>query len=285
VESAVLLLILLLVFLALTVFFVVVTLFLQGYFYTEPIGGVAWRAPAAAAALTAWFALWSYLDYRSPGSYDALHLFSPRVDQPRPKELWSLTQGHKSKFELRKSAGLGGPQEEYRDAETNKPWRRSEAVIFIDGDGQEVRFDADRDAQGNYKIERTKAPTGLQWLVGPGTELPLRYRDSRGRVMTEDAIGQLSATRGGLLLGNLLLNLVHFLLWFVGFWLLLRFQWAQSLLLAIVLWLVVTIPLLPMLLGYASELGTQRKSAGAAVAPAAAQVVARMGMLSPPVIP
>src|SRR5439155_8961007 len=89
---------------------------------------------------------------------------------------------------------------------------------------------------------------GLEWLVGPGAEQPLRYRDSRGRVMTEDAIGRLSTTRWGLLWGNLFLNLIHFLLWFVCLWLLLRFQWSHALGLAVILWLIMTIFGVPALL-------------------------------------
>jgi hypothetical protein len=255
-------LILLLIFVGLTVVLAAGALFFQGYFYTEPTAGLIWRAPAAAAALTALFAIWSFMAYRSPGSYDALFNFTSTEDQPRPKKLWSVSQGKKTLFEIRKDQN---GHERYVDAQTNKPWRRSEAVI-IEEDGQEVRFDADRDADGNFKAEKSKAPKGLQWLVGEGAELSLRYRDSRGRTMTEDGIGQLSVTRKGVWFVNMLLNLLHFLLWFAVLWLLLRFYWSHALGLAFVIWLIVTIPLLPMLLGEASALGTQKQTAAPSIA-------------------
>src|SRR5437879_3719848 len=41
------------------------TLFFQGYLYTEPTGGLFWRAPAAATILTIILALWITVDYRA----------------------------------------------------------------------------------------------------------------------------------------------------------------------------------------------------------------------------
>jgi hypothetical protein len=263
--------VLVLLFFALLAFLGAATLFLQSYFYTEPTPGLLWRAPAAAAVLTALFALWTHLAYRNPGRYDSLFAFSPQEDRPRPKRLWAVHDSQRTLYELRTGpTGLA----EYRNPESGKHWSRSPAVI-VEEDGQEVRFEADRDENGYYKVERTRPPWGLGWLVGPGTEQALKYRDSRGRVMTEDAIGQVSTTRTGLLLGNLFLNFFHLALWFACLWLLLRFQWSHALGLAVVFWLIMTIPILPMLLGQASTAGSQPRAATATDGRAEAPALAR----------
>ena len=77
---------------------------------------------------------------------------------------------------------------------------------------------------------------------------PLRYVEAGGgRVMTENSPGEITTTRTGLLVGNLLLNLAHFLAWFACFWLLLRFQWSHALGLAVVFWLVFAVVAWPVL--------------------------------------
>jgi hypothetical protein len=46
---------------------------------------------------------------------------------------------------------------------------------------------------------------------------------------------------------NLLLNFLHLGVWFACLWLLLRFQWGHALGFAVVLWLALTLTILPML--------------------------------------
>ena len=73
------------------------TLFFQGYIYTEPVTGVAWRGPAAGSAVMAVLLLWVLLDYHSPGAYRPLHEFETTQDgKPfRPHE----------KVQIRRDAG------------------------------------------------------------------------------------------------------------------------------------------------------------------------------------
>jgi hypothetical protein len=248
----VLILVLLMVWAALVVLLWVGTLWFQGYIYSEPVDDIYWRAPAAGTALALLVALWCYLYHRAPERYERLFAFSPRqvTEFPVPREakepasFWSERGGKRTLFERRKTEG----QPEYRNPQNrNQKWEPSDAII-VKENGQEVRFEPDRDAKGNFKRERSQPPKGLGWLVGPGPEQPLRYHDARGRVMTENDIGRLSLFRWGVFLVYLLLNTIHFLLWFVCLWLLLRFQWSHALGLAVVFWLVMTIVILPMLL-------------------------------------
>jgi hypothetical protein len=275
----VLFLILLLIFLALMVLLWVGSIVLQGFLFTEPTEDLYWRAPAAAAALTVFLGLWTYIVYSAPGRYGTLFLFSPREDKEFTK-FQSERLKKTTTFELKK-----GPQgrHEFRDSETNQRWSRSDAII-VEEDGQKVRFEPDRDEKGNYKTEKARAPAGFGWFLGPGGEQPLQYRDNRGRVMSEESVGRVSVTRWGLIFGNIALNFMHFALWFVCLWLLLRYTWPQSLGLAVVFWLLLTVPLLPMLFGQAEEMATRYKpqvSAARHGLPGGIAAAQRICMMSP----
>ena len=54
--------------------------------------------------------------------------------------------------------------------------------------------------------------------------------------------------------------LTHRLLWFVGLWVLMRFQWGHALGLAFVMWLTVTLVILPMLLDTAGTVAMEKRS-------------------------
>jgi len=247
---------LLLIWLALMAFFLVGSVWFQGYIYTEPAAGLVWRGPVAGTILALFFALWCYLAAKYPGSYDTVFNFSPR-EEIRFSKFKSERRGQDTMtFELRASPR---GRDEYL-TRSGQRWSRSDAVI-IEEEGQEVRFAADRDEEGNYKITRRNPPWGLGWLVGQGPEQPLRYRDEQGRIMTEDAIGRISISRWGIFFANMFFNLFHFVLWFVCLWVVVRFQWAHALGLAFLLWLIMTIPVLPILFEKAQAGGTQPREA------------------------
>src|ERR1017187_2999043 len=60
---------------------------------------------------------------------------------------------------------------------------------------------------------------------------------------------------------NLFFNFGHLAVWFVALWPILRFQWAQALGFAFVMWLVATLMLVPMLLEYAGSVAVSRREA------------------------
>jgi hypothetical protein len=216
------------------------TLFLQGYIYSEPVAKIYWRAPAAAAVLAAFYGLWTSLEYRNPGNYPGQFQFTSSDDRQVP-ELWSVNQGKETHYVMRKSA-RGLP--EYLDKEAGRPWQRSEAILIKEGE-EKVRFTAEKDAKGHYKIDTGKS---------------LRYVDPQGRVMTEDRLGQLSEARRGRLFGNIFLNLGHLAVWFLAAWLILRFQWTHALGVAVVFWLLMTLAILPMILTQAEAAAKRRPS-------------------------
>jgi hypothetical protein len=205
------------------------SLWFQAYIYSEPDPELYWRAPAAGAALALFLALWGMLAYKSPGSYPPLFDLSP-TDRQEFDKLKAQIKDEVRTYHMRRSA-QGFP--EYRD-ERNRPLPTHPQAIIVEEDGEEHRFNPEMEQdEKHYKIKQGQA---------------LQYRDDLGRVMSEDRVGQLSIPRWGRFWGNVLLYLGFLAVWFLGLWLLLRFQWMHALGIAVVFWLVMTIVVLPMLL-------------------------------------
>jgi hypothetical protein len=238
-------LILLLTGFVLSVFLWLGTVWLQGYVYSEPAGGLAWRAPAAGAAVMVFLALWCLLDYRlaDPAAedlpLDTLWNFSPTETYPRKPwpYFWSVRNGKETQYFRQESAQAGGGAR-YIDRATNKPWAFEsngivQAVIIPEGD-KKVRFDLDMPG-GKFK---------------PGDRPRYKEDGGQNRVLTEEDIqaGQVTHFRFGLMVANVVLNLLHLGVWFACFWLLLRFQWPHALGLAAAFWVLTMFALFPPLL-------------------------------------
>ena len=87
-----------------------------------------------------------------------------------------------------------------------------------------------------------------------GIQQALRYKEEGGdRFIVEDEMGKMFWYKRSSMVYNFLLNGLHLLLWFLALWLLLNFQWSHALGFAAVCWLVVTLALLPYLLGRARD--------------------------------
>jgi hypothetical protein len=240
-----LLFILLLIGAALAVLFWVGTLWFQGYIYNEPAGELYWRAPAAAAALTVFLGLMCFLTYRHLGNIDPLE-FSARQDQ-RFDQFWAVEKGGKKVLYRRRGAGslLSGTEYVAADSQPSRPWKRTDsesrlfdAIVVQEGpDKKEVKF-------------KLRQPEGGKFREG---EQAVYAEEGGRRVMTENNIGEVSTTRGWLVVAYLLLNVLHFVVWFACLWLLLRFQWSHALGLAFVFWLIATFAIVPMVLRRAEQ--------------------------------
>ena len=222
-------LILILVWAGLVVLLWAGSVWFQGYIYSEPSPQLVWSAPVAGTALALYFALWCVIDYRSPERYVDLFHFNPREDHEPFAELWAVKGTTTIRYGLTKDA-QGRP--DFRDA-NGKPIPTHADKIIVKENGEEAVFEPERDANGNYKMR-----TGRSLL----------YHDARGREMSEDGLGQLSTFRWGVFLACGFLNSFHLAMWFVCFWLLLRFQWSHALGLAVIFWLISTVLIVPTLL-------------------------------------
>ncbi len=236
-----LVLVLLLVWFVLSVVLAAWTLLFQGYIYSEPAANIWWGAPAAGTALTVFLVLWVVLDYRAPGRYRELQEFSFTEAEKSYDELIVPNRDGKEEKYLRKKSAQN--RWEYLNSATLKPLpSRPDRVIVVE-DGQRYTFEPDKDAHGKFKV----APNEL-----------LRYRDSRGREMVEGYLGQVSTRHYSWLFGNLLLNFLHGVIWFLCLWLLLRYQWTHALGLAVVFWAVMTLIVLPMVFRLAEKVAHER---------------------------
>jgi hypothetical protein len=241
----VLILVLLLVAVVLGGFLWVGALFLQGYIYNEPTPGLVWRGPAAGGILTAFLALWCILDYRAAPvgaielPYDTLTRFSAsEVFPAKPvQKFWAVKKGQEVEYVWQKPTQLGAG--EYRDTTAAKrPWSREsegivEAIVWEE-DGKKVRFNLDLPG-GKFKEGQLA-----------------RYVEDGGqrRVLTEEDVrrGQQTRFLWGRFVINILLNVLFLVAWFLCLWLLLRFQWGHALGLAVVLWVVATLAVVPAVL-------------------------------------
>ncbi len=245
-----LVLVLLLVWFVLSVVLLAWTLFFQGYIYSEPADDLWWRAPAAGTALLAFLLLWVFLDFRSVsvnpkrdiGLYRELQSFSFTEDEEAYPELIVPRDGKEETYKRKK---IGGRYEYVTGSGQRLPSRPADKIIAVSKDGQRDVFVPDKE-NGHFK-------------VGPNESL--RYRDDRGREMVEGYLGQVSTRHYTWLLTNLLLNFLHLVVWFLGLWLLLRYQWAHALGLAVVFWGVTTLFVLPQVLGQAEKVARSRAAA------------------------
>lgn len=242
--------------LGLTALLWVGSVFLQGYFYTEPSPGMAWQAPAVGGGLTLFLMLWCVLNAASSGAtaaqvpYDALHRFSSTVDYDKhaAEKLWSYKKGQSKPTEYARFK-LSGDKYEYRipDRPSNyvhpkgaeppprvgDPWVPNGVVAL------EIPDKNDKKQKLRFEYRKTEEPYA-------------NFVSEDGWVMkAEQNIGRPSAGAWGRFLVVVFLNLVHFGLWFAGLWLVLRYEWVHALGLAFVLWLVMTLTVLPMLLNQA----------------------------------
>jgi hypothetical protein len=197
---------------------------IQGALYERIPTDLIWRAPAAAAAVTAFLLIWAMINSAAlgPGDtelpYNTLLQFSPeRLSEPVPEMTVERADG---KVIYKKvSLPTTPPTQEYRDAEHNqfKPERAKDvkSITIKDGDN-EIRFLPDPNEQ--------------------------RFKEEKGRrSLYYESFGRLTTPRTGATWLIIVLNLVHLALWFVVVWLLLQFNWPHAIVGAICLWAAMTL--------------------------------------------
>lgn len=215
--------------------------FMQGYIYTEPNPNLYWQAPAAGFGIGAFFALWCLLDLGAgtPLPFDVIQRFTARIDKYKDpvKEIVAIRKdGSRTSYKLEREADRLGVRNIYKDA-SNRPWSPT-GVIAIEANENGT----------NVRYERIAADAGAY----------RRFASADGWFMAEyegGPTGIPEISRTGRLLGNLLLNVAHLIFWFLALWLLMRFQWPHAFGLAVCLWGLATLIVLPMVLDAAAQAG------------------------------
>jgi hypothetical protein len=264
----VLLLILIVTAVSLTVILWAGTFFFQGYLYTEPSPGIFWQAPAAAALLTLGYTIWCFAIALNPNAteqnlpIDTIFRFSPKEEMPelqgRPaKKIWAIKldrnkAGDNKDGEVVAYVGKSGirPPFQYREDKEIKPhpWHKQDviAIEIEKPDGTKMRFDLTPTTDSDYRQFVSQDGWVIREYEEGPTGVPIKFRFGR-------------------LLLNLFFNVGHFVAWFLGLWVLLRFQWSHALGFAVVLWLTFTLTMLPMMLGYAGSVAADRQSVRSAL--------------------
>jgi hypothetical protein len=223
------------------------TLYLQNYWYTTATSGAYWQAPAAAAIMTVFWLIWCMMNVQAPGAsatnvpFDILFRFNPKGEYSKVpvEKLWSVKKGKETILYVRQRVSQN--RYEYHDTSDKKrPWvpDNVEEILIEDKDnpGQKMHFKRISAGTGSYRT----------------------YASDQGWEMNETTLGSPSIFHYGRFMTNILLNLVHLVLWFLCLWLLLRFQWSHALGLAVVLWLVTTLTVLWYLLPQAGAVAAAR---------------------------
>lgn len=214
------------------------TLLLQGYLYSLPPERLPLRAGIGAAVMTVFLSFWVHLDQESPDTYNTFFEFAAEdiIEFDQVTAVKRNRIGQESQVVYRLKAG-GRRTIDYVDS-TGQPFARNTpdsmvVAVLIEQDDQQIRLDAPLDDKGRFQ---------------PDEDGRIVYSEAEGdRYMTDFAIGKLIDPKLGRVFANLLLNLVHFLLWFVVFWLALRFQWPHALGLAAIFGFAAMLLLMPVL--------------------------------------
>jgi hypothetical protein len=262
-----LLLILIVTAVSLTVILWAGTFFFQGYIYTEPSPSLYWQAPAAAALLSLGFTIWVFAMALSSTAtpqnlpIDTIFRFSPKEDMAELKgkpaeKLWAIKSDRKKTGPDKDGESVPYKRKRdergrfvYKDTTSReRPWQRQDVIALEieKPDGARMRFDLAPTEVGDYRQFVSKEGWVIREYEEGPTGVPIRFFFSR-------------------LMLNLLFNLFHFVGWFLALWVILRFQWTHALGLAIVLWLVCTLSVLPMLLGYAGNVAVSRQTSRSAL--------------------
>jgi hypothetical protein len=208
--------------------------FFQGYIYTEPSAGMYWQAPTAGAVLGLFLTFWCLLVRMAPESIPREPLFFTNsvdlFDRPA-KNLWAVKKGGQTVAYVSHREG----QNRFRYYDTTvaaRPWNATQVeAIEIEAEGAKKRFERTKRGEGEYP----KFVSSDGWYI-------YEYDDGPRGIPERGAWGRV--------LGNLFLNFFHLALWFACLWLILRFQWLHALMLAPVIWIAMTLLVIPLTLSY-----------------------------------
>jgi hypothetical protein len=214
----------------------------QAQIYTETSEGLEWRGPTAAACILFVLIVWGVLAARTPRTYRPFWEFNSTETLPAHPIIRVPDDEGKEKT----YRPVGEPAKYYERGNMRLPELKtgsSPKYVTLVEEGEDVKFEPERDEKGNF-LRRKSTIWGVVQV-----EEPLRYVDDKGRVMREGSLGRITLFKGDLLFVNLLLNVLLLAACFLGLWLLVRFQWPDALIQAVVLWLVLLF-VVPTMMSY-----------------------------------
>jgi hypothetical protein len=255
----VLLLILVLVTLVLFALFLGGSLLAQGYLYQQPADRLPIRAIIAAALLGVFITIWVSIDRARPRKYDTFFEFAPysRTEFTEFEAIrWVSPDGVKLKVDssgalieevvkFKKGTGAnadkfveeatGGPFQMSSSGKTGSSYMTAAIRLKPTPDAEPVRFDV-----------KTKDNRGMKVYAQPPEQR--RFEEEKGsRFVQADQLGVLYIPSTATVVVALFINFLHFVLWFVAFWVILQYTRGHAFLLAAVFGLITMLMVLPLL--------------------------------------
>ena len=236
------------------------SLIAQGYFYNEPTSHLPYRALAAAVLMAVFLTFWVWLDRRAPGKYGTFFEFSPYTTT-------TFNEFEAMRWRAVPGSGAAGKKLELMKGPDGKPVETVLKIRRKDGNKQGPFVTPENK---EFVLQEGGAMTGALSVKLPDSEAPVRFNadvkeDPRvGTLVYETPDRRFTEDRGSrYILGNqmgivyipstgavfvaLFVNLLHFVLWLVALWLILRFSFGHALLFAIILGLTTMLVAMPLL--------------------------------------
>lgn len=245
-----------------------ISAFLQAALYNQAASRLPLRAAGAGAGMALFLTGWCWVDSGNPGKYDTLLNFSGV--EVEPVDSFEAVRNVREKEQVvkyvKRIRGTGS-RPEFVQAKNEKEFARSDAdgmVVALmmkgKGDEQPVRFNATLvekdDGKGGKKLEFPREG--------------LRYVEEKGRrYVAEESPGQIYRPKSGVFVANLILNLVHAVLWVLAFWLGMRFTLGHAIGFGLATWGFFMVVVQPMLLDRTRPKETKVATVAAVDRPAA----------------
>ena len=233
-----------------TVLFWGVALTLQGLLYNQPADRLPLRALVAGLFVACFITFWTYANTRAshPDKYGTLFEFNATAIKPVEEFQAVRRQNMKDeKGQMKESTATykwipgGGPSGgEFVDTETQKAFARASTNYVT------VSLEV-KDAAGQKK-KFTAPMTGMTYSDLKGTNQNVTFVEEGGAAFISDQnlhTMELPSSSGFLMV--MVLNVVHFAVWAVAFWVFVRFRVGHALLLMCLFGSVTMFILMPLL--------------------------------------
>jgi hypothetical protein len=239
----------------------------QGYLYSQPAERFPLRAAAAALLVGIFLILWCWIDKRSPRKYDTFFEFAPYETKP-------VDEFEAVRWVADPAAAIKG-KTEFKKGEDGKPIEKvtkfkrpggSKTGAFVEeGTGNHFELSGTPKGGGppvltaallvrpepgadpirmNAELKKDDRHGTVTYAPGPER----RFTEEGGsRYVKADQLGVLYVPSTGVVVLALLLNLAHFVAWFLAFWLILQFRWSHALGFAAAFGLLTMLMVLPLL--------------------------------------
>lgn len=223
----------------------------QGYLYQAPADRMPLRALAGAVLVGLFLTVWVWIDQRSPKRYDTFFEFAPYETKTFDEmeavrwvsaggKLKTDPSGNPVEVPVKFKKGQGAKSNTFFEEGSNDPFQLNTASYMTAAiklkpapDAEAVRFDA---VLSKDKKSYVNSVDGRRFVEAKGS-----------RYVQADQLGVLYVPSTGTVFLALLINLLHFVAWFVAFWAILQFTRGHAFVLSVAFGLATMLLVMPLL--------------------------------------